>query len=190
MKKVSFLATALMATWMLQSCGGGNTDSKHKDSVDSAKAMNKEMAPVDKESSDFAVKAADGSMLEVALGKLAQEKAVSQRVKNFGAMMERDHSKVDYDLKGIAANKGIALPDSVGTDFAKHIEDMRKKTGKEFDKSYMDMMESDHKDDIDMFEKAADKLSDPDLRTFASNTLPVLRAHRDSAKAIHEAVKK
>jgi putative membrane protein len=192
MKKVSYLATALMAAWMLQSCGGGNTSNtaQHDDAVDSAKAVNRETAPVDKESSDFAVKAADGGMLEVALGKVAQDKAVNPRVKEFGAMMVRDHSKAGDELKAIAGNKNITLPDSVGNDYQEHIRDMEKKSGKDFDKAYMDMMVNDHKNDIDMFEKAAGNLSDPDLKTFASNTLPTLRTHQDSAKAVYEAVKK
>jgi putative membrane protein len=190
MKKVSYLATVLMATWMLQSCGGGNTEAKHEDSVDSAQAVNKETAPVDKESSDFAVKAADGGMLEVELGKLAQEKAMNPRVKEFGAMMVRDHGKAGDELKAIAANKSITLPDSVGSDYHDHIVDMSKKSGKDFDKHFMDMMVSDHKKDIDMFEKAAGNLSDPDLKTFASNTLPTLKAHQDSANAIYDVIKK
>jgi putative membrane protein len=190
MKRVSYLATALMAAWMLQSCGGGTNTAKHEDAVDSAQAVNKETAPVDKESSDFAVKAADGGMLEVRLGKLAQDKAVNPRVKEFGAMMVRDHSKAGDELKTIAGNKNITLPDSVGNDHQEHIRDMEKLSGKDFDKHYMDMMVSGHKDNIDMFEKAANSLSDPDLKTFASNTLPTLRVHQDSAKAVYEAIKK
>lgn len=190
MKRVSYLATALMAAWMLQSCGGNTNTAKHEDAVDSAKAVNKETAPVDKESSDFAVKAADGGMLEVRLGKLAQDKAVNPRVKEFGAMMVRDHSKADDELKAIAAGKNITLPDSVGKDFQEHIRNMEKLSGKDFDKHYMDMMVSDHKDDIKMFEKASRDLTDPELKTFASNILPTLKAHQDSAKAVYETIKK
>jgi putative membrane protein len=198
MKRVSFLTTAVLAAWMLQSCGGGNTNNttndtttaSHQDAVDSAKAINKEVAPVDKESSDFAVKAADGGMLEVKLGKLAQEKAVNARVKEFGAMMVRDHSKAGEELKSIATAKNITLPDSVGSDFQKHIDDMSKMSGKDFDKHFMDMMVNDHNKDVDMFEKASSNLTDPDLKTFAANTLPTLKMHQDSAKVIYDAIKK
>lgn len=190
MKRVSFLATALMAAWMLQSCGGGTDNSKHEDSVDSAQAVNKVTAPVDKASSDFAVEAANGGMMEVELGKMAQEKAINQRVKDFGAMMVRDHGKANDELKALAASKNITLPDSVGDDHHDHIMDMSKKSGKDFDKAYIDMMVSDHNDDVDKFEKAASDLTDPDLKTFASSTLPTLRAHQDSAKAIQDAFKK
>lgn len=189
MKKLSFFATTLLAAWMLQSCNN-NPNARHEDSVDSAKAVNKETAPVDKESSDFAVKAADGGMLEVQLGKLAQERGQNQRVKDFGAMMVRDHSSANEELKGIAGYKNITLPDSVGTDFQKHIDDLSKKSGKDFDKAYIEMMVSDHKKDVDMFQKASGNLADIDLKAFATNTLPTLKAHLDSANAVQDAMKR
>ncbi|WP_170117652.1 DUF4142 domain-containing protein [Chitinophaga ginsengisoli] len=190
MKKLTFFATTLLAAWMLQACNGGNNHAKHEDAVDSAQAVNKETAPVDKESSDFAVEAANGGMMEVEAGKMAQERAVSQRVKDFAAMMVRDHSKANDELKALAQSKNITLPDSVSGDAKDHIDKMAKMSGRDFDKHYMDMMVDDHDKDVDKFDKAAGKLSDPDLKTWASNTLPTLRVHQDSAKAIKDALKK
>jgi putative membrane protein len=190
MKRVFLFATVIMAAWTIQSCGDGQTGAKHEDAVDSAQAVNKETAPVDKESSDFAVKAADGGMLEVQMGQLAQEKGTSPRVKAFGELLVKDHSKANDELKAIAANKSITLPDSVGADYTDHINDMKKKSGKDFDKHFIDMMVSDHNKDVDMFEKASSNLTDPELKTFAANTLPTLKAHQDSAKAIQDAMKK
>lgn len=190
MKKLTFIATTLLAAWMFQACNSGNTESKHEDAVDSAQAVNKETAPVDKESSDFAVKAADGGMLEVQAGKLAQEKGTTQRIKDFGALLVRDHSKAGDELKGLSQSKNITLPDSVGTDYRDHLNDMAKLSGKEFDKHFIDMMVKDHDKDVDMFDKASQNLTDQDLKTWAGNTLPTLRAHQDTAKAIQEAMKK
>ncbi|HJT75183.1 MAG TPA: DUF4142 domain-containing protein [Chitinophaga sp.] len=188
MKKLTFFAAMLLSAWMFQACGGGNTGAKHEDSVDSAQAVNKEAAPVDKESSDFAVKAADGGMMEVELGKLAQEKGQNQQVKDFGALLVKDHSKANEELKTLAANKNITLPDSVSNDKSDHIRDMSKLTGKDFDKHFIDMMVQDHTKDIDMFEKASTNLTDPDLKTFAGNTLPTLRGHLDVAKGIQSSM--
>ncbi len=62
--------------------------------------------------------------------------------------------------------------------------DMMKKTGKDFDKNYMNKMVKDHKDDIDMFQKAADDSKDNDMKAFASKTLPTLKKHLSNAEAI------
>lgn len=192
MKRITFFTMTIMTAWLLQSCGG-NT-SNNKDSVDSAKDVNEatvnEVKAVDEKSTDFAVKAANGGMMEVELGKLAQERGVSQRVKDFGTMMVSDHTKVNDELKAIATTKNIALPGTLGEDMQKHVNDLSKKTGKDFDKAYMDMMTDDHEKDVSEFDKAAGNLEDPELKTFASNTLPTLRAHLDSAKAVKESLKK
>ena len=174
----SFLALGLG----LSSCG--DNANSHQDTVDSAKTVNKEVKAVQPDASNFAVKAADGGMMEVALGRIAQEKAISQRVRDFGAMMVKDHSETNENLKHIATGLQVALPDSVGDDAKKEIDKLSKKTGKDFDKSYMDMMVEDHEKDVAEFRRAADKCSDSTIKSFAAVTLPILERHLDSAKAI------
>ena len=132
--------------------------------------------------------AAMGGMAEVEMGQLAQEKASNPRVKAFGEMMVRDHSAANNDLKSIAGKKSVTLPDNIGK-HQDHYNDLSKKTGKDFDKAYMKMMESDHKNVVDEFEKCAKNGTDPDIKTFCSQKLPTLRMHLDSAKAINKSLK-
>ncbi|WP_153797763.1 DUF4142 domain-containing protein [Foetidibacter luteolus] len=196
MKKISsFVLVA--AVCLLQACGGG---SSNPDSTDSAENINEQRdtgslsdndaanpgtgLPVDKDAADFAVKAASGSMMEVELGKLAEQKAVSERVKNFGAMMVQDHTAASDELKKIASAKNIALPAEMGDEHKKHIEDLSKKSGKDFDKAYVDLMLDDHKEDVEAFQKASNECKDPDVKNFATQTLPVLQKHLDSIKVI------
>jgi len=143
---------------------------------------------VDDKTHNFMDEAAMGGMAEVQLGKLAQEKGMSQRVKNFGEMMVRDHSAANDDLKAIARQKNVTLPDNLGK-HQDHYNDLSKKNGAEFDKAYMKMMLDDHQDDVKAFEKVAENGTDPDVKTFASQKLPVLRKHLDSAKAINKSLK-
>lgn len=193
MKKVHsmFFAAGIC---MAVACGNGNGN---QDSVDSAKNVNDSIinnqdssgavstaTPADKLSTDFAVEAANGGMLEVALGQLAQKNGSSKRVKDFGAMLEKDHGEAGAKLKELAKRKDIVLPDSLSNDAQKHVEKLSKKTGRDFDKAYMDMMVDDHNKDIDKFKKASEDAKDADLKAFAAGTLPVLQKHLDSAKAI------
>jgi putative membrane protein len=161
-----------------------NNNTQKQDTVDSAKAVNKEVKPVQADASNFAVEAANGGMMEVELGKIAQEKASNPRVKDFGAMMVKDHTEAGNNLKEIATTLNIALPDSVSNDTRKEIDKMKMKKGKEFDKAYVSMMVDDHKKDIAEFRKCADNCSDSTIKSFASNTLPVLMKHLDSIQAI------
>ncbi|RFS18879.1 DUF4142 domain-containing protein [Chitinophaga silvatica] len=189
MRKLIILSVACLSIWFLQSCGnGGNKQSETP--ADSAQNINEVVKPVDEHSSQFAVEAATGSMMEVAFGKLAQEKATNERVKAFGAMMVNDHSRLEDEIKSIASKKNITLPADLSEETKKHMEELGKKSGKDFDKSYIDMMVDDHEKDVKAFEKASEDLTDVDLKAWAGNTLPTLKMHLDSAKAVKEALKK
>lgn len=190
MKKLVILSATFLAVWMTQSCGDGAKNPQTEKPVDSAQNINETVKPVDEKSSQFAVDAANAGMKEVAMGKLAQEKAQSERVKAFGTMMVNDHTKAGDELKALAEKKSITLPAELSTDDKKHIDDMAKKTGKDFDKSYIGMMVDGHENVVSEFEKASDNVTDEDLKTWARNTLPTLKAHLDSAKAIKDGLKK
>src|SRR3954467_10682981 len=56
---------------------------------------------------DFIHKAAMGGMMEVELGKAARIQATNQRVKNYGEMMDHDHTLANDQLKTIAENKNV-----------------------------------------------------------------------------------
>lgn len=184
--KLLFSGFCLVASlFIIQACNSNSeTSSSHEDAVDSAKSVNKVVQPVQKDASDFAVAAANGGMMEVELGKVAQEKGVNPRVKDFGAMMVKDHSAANEKLKTVAEMLNITLPDSVSDDTRKEIDKLKKKKGRDFDKAYVDMMLDDHKKDIAEFRKCADNCSDSSIKSFASTTLPTLEKHLDSIQAI------
>jgi len=184
--KLLFSGFCLVAgLFIIQACNNNSeTSSSHEDAVDSAKSVNKVVQPVQKDASDFAVAAANGGMMEVELGKVAQEKGVNPRVKDFGGMMVKDHSAANDNLKTVAGMLNITLPDSVSDDTRKEIDKLKKKKGRDFDKAYVDMMLDDHKKDIAEFRKCADNCSDSSIKSFASTTLPTLEKHLDSIQAI------
>jgi len=139
-----------------------------------------------KEDSTFVMKAAAGGMMEVELGKVAQDNGNNARVKNFGQMMVSDHSKANDELKSFASSRGISLPSALPADEQKHVDAMKKMKGKAFDTHYMSMMVNDHKTDIGEFEKASKSAKDNDLKNWATKTLPTLKTHLDSAQAINK----
>jgi putative membrane protein len=137
---------------------------------------------------NFIVKAASGGMMEVELGKLAQEKGQSERVKEFGSRMERDHSKANDELKNIAQQNNIQLPDSMLEKHREHVDELKELSGEEFDKAYMELMVEDHEEDVELFEDAAENYEIQEVRTWAEKTLSVLRDHNRLAEEIHESI--
>ncbi len=177
-----------MGTFAFMSCGDNNNANKD-DSVEVAQEQNENNTAVTEDGSEFMTMAASGGMMEVQLGTLAQQKATNPKVKDFGKMMVDDHTKANEELKALAAQKNITLPQTLSEKHQKHVDDLSAKTGKDFDEAYMDLMTSDHKEDIDEFKEAADDAKDTDIKAFAQKTLPVLQKHLDAAQSIKDGLK-
>jgi putative membrane protein len=128
--------------------------------------------------------AAEGGLAEVELGTLAQERASSQSVKDFGAMMIKDHSAANDKLKSIAASKNVTLPSSPSVAQMATKTKLSVLSGSSFDNSYVKSMIKDHEEDIAEFKKEAASGRDPDARAFAKSTLPTLESHLKKIQAI------
>src|SRR5262249_37689479 len=83
--------------------------------------------PLDNNSAQFMTKVANVGMTEVDLGQLAQTNASSQRVKDFGSMMVRDHTAAGNTLKDLANRKGVTLPTSLDATSMRHKSDLSSK---------------------------------------------------------------
>src|SRR6185369_11383823 len=144
------------------------------------------LSPADK---TFVQKAAICGLAEVEMGKLAQQKAASDQVKQFGTRMVDDHSKANDALKQVASSKGIALPSDLDAKQKSKMAKLEKLSGAQFDRAYMDDMVADHKEDVSKFQKQAKSGSDADIKGFASKTLPTLQEHLTLAESTDKAVK-
>jgi len=162
-------------------------DSVNESRADSSSASNNNQTlTTDEASASFLVDAADGGMAEVEMGKMAQDKATNNSVKSFAAMMVHDHSAANDQVKNLASQRNVKLPDSVSNAHKNKKEELMKKTGAAFDKAYMDAMVKGHQDVVNMFEKGANNSKDEQVKSFINNTLPTIRQHLDSAKSIRK----
>jgi putative membrane protein len=128
---------------------------------------------------NFVKNASMGGLMEVKAGQLAVKKGKSISVKSFGAKMISDHTVANAQLKKIALKKGYS------TGMAMPASPLLANTkGAEFDKNYITMMVADHKKTIAIFENAAAKAQDADVKAFAVKTLPKLKQHLTSVESI------
>lgn len=139
-------------------------------------------APLQAADQKFLTDAAAGGMFEVEVGKLAAEKATDPGVKNFAQMLVDDHSAANDKLRQIATGHNVALPASLPDDKKKELDQLSKLSGANFDKQFIKMVgEKDHHHDIAAFEKASSSAQSPDVKDFATNTLPTLKKHLAAA---------
>lgn len=131
----------------------------------------------------FATKAAEGSIAEIKFASLAEQKTDDQQIKNFAHKLTEDHTKALDEIKSIAQKKGITLPDSMNAKDQAEYDRLSKLSGDQFDKAYTRFMERDHHKDIAEFRREAEKGQDPDLKSYAANTVPTLESHLRMAEA-------
>jgi putative membrane protein len=193
MKKISLVAMIALAALSFQACNNAAKDSKETaDSTNAVKDTTTTAATgiaVDANDAKFATDVANGGLAEVALGKLAAEKATNAQVKEFANMMVTDHGKANEELMAIAKTKNITLPVAPDADHQKTMTDLSAKTGTEFDKAYVDAMVDGHKKTAALLEDGSKNCKDTELMAFATKTLPVVKAHLAKIEAIQKTLK-
>lgn len=131
----------------------------------------------------FVQNAAQDGMLEVELGKIAQQKSQNPQVQKFGARMVKDHGKANAELASIAKQQNLEVPTQLDRKHQKMVQEMRGKSGTEFDLAYAEHMAKDHSKAVDLF-KEASRSDDPQIAGFAKKTLPTLEEHKSLADSM------
>jgi putative membrane protein len=177
--KATMIQTIFVAIILVVSSCGFNQ--KSQDTKDIAEEQNEAIFDNNQKMKDaqFLVNAAEINMGQIEVGQLAQQKGTTTHVKELGKTMEDAHTKLQRDLTALANRKSITIPTSPTDDIRDAYKNLNEKAGNDFDKAYADMMVSNHKDAIDVFEDAAQNGYDADIKQWASATLPNLRKHRD-----------
>lgn len=133
----------------------------------------------------YMTKTAHGLISEVAMGEMAEKNAADERVKQFGKRMVDDHGKELADLKQLASQKKMALPDAMDHGQKKEFDKLGKLSGKDFDKEYVKYEAKDHKEDVEDQGKEMKVTSDPDLKKFATASYETVSKHKESIDALH-----
>jgi putative membrane protein len=125
----------------------------------------------------FLLKAAQGGLTEVKLGELAQKKGSKDDVRDFGKMMVKDHTKINHDVKSVAAKNNVDLPKELDAMHQQKVDDLSKLSGAAFDKAYLDAMATAHAKDLAMFKAQRASTNDPALKESLDKAIPVVESH-------------
>jgi putative membrane protein len=124
------------------------------------------------------------NLAEIDLGRLALKHATSEDVKTFARRIVDDHTKANSELNKIADTKRIILAAETDKKHRTLMDRLLTLKGADFDHEFMKQMVNDHKEAVALFEREAKDGQDPQLRDFASKTLPTLREHLKLARKI------
>jgi putative membrane protein len=125
---------------------------------------------------------AQAYLAEIALGKLAQDKAQSNEVKSFAKKMLDDHMKAQDELKQLAQSKGVSLPGEADRQQQSVEKKLASLSGEKFDRQYMNHESTRAlKDTHRLLERINSKAEDADLKSYASKIIAAVETHQQMA---------
>ena len=132
----------------------------------------------------FLLDAIKGNNSEMKLGRLAAEKGSSKAVKDFGAMLVKDHGKAGAEALTLATAAGLSQTNSTKPEADAEYAKLEGLAGADFDKEFARFMVDEHQKTIARVELAAKDTTARDVADFARQTLPTLKKHLEAAKAL------
>jgi putative membrane protein len=135
---------------------------------------------------DFVNKVALSDMFEIQSSQLALSKQPDKDTKPFAQRMVTDHQKTSKELKQMVDGGKVkaTLPSALDTDHRKMLDDLKAKSGKDFDQSYDQIQVKAHQDAVALFKAYATGGDDPELKKWAAKTLPHLERHLTMAQKL------
>jgi putative membrane protein len=135
---------------------------------------------------EFVTKVAISDMMEIEAAKLALSKEPDGDTKPFAERMVKDHEHTSMELKALVdgGKLNVALPTALDAEHQREIDELKAKSGKEFDRAYDPMQVKAHQQAIQLFEAYAREGDNPDLKAWAAKTLPHLKQHLAMAKKL------
>jgi putative membrane protein len=184
MKYFKIIILAITTAFFFASCNnGGKGSKKYADSLNSNKNDSAILA-VSKQESEFMVTAASDGLNQVKFGSVAEKKAHYSRVKVLAKMIVSDHAAADSQLKQIALKKNVTLPDSLSVQGKNELQRMSSMKGEGLDKAYIRKIYQDQQTMIYDFNKELGVVTDPAIKQWITKSIPLLKAHLDSAGSL------
>jgi putative membrane protein len=137
---------------------------------------------------------------EVAMAKLAAEKATGSELKQLAEMLAQDHSQVNEQLRLIAQKAGgpsktpsppgqrsespPGVSPGAGPATSPELAKLSKLSGPEFDKEFLAAIVAGHEKSVDLYERASTQLKDGAAKKLATATLPKIKEHLQQAKSL------
>jgi putative membrane protein len=125
----------------------------------------------------FVKKALEGNIAEIEMGKLALQKSNDDQVKQFAQRMVDDHGKMLDELKPVAEQMGVKVPEGPSKGQMKSMDKMKALSGDAFDQAYIKDMVKDHKGDDNDFKMEAQSTQNPQLKQMVMQSDQTIESH-------------
>lgn len=153
-------------------------------------AASADNSPLNSTDKSFLEDSYKDGLAEVQSAQMAERKTANPDVKTFAQRLESDHTSANSKLKAMADSKKVSVAESPSLVSEAKGKMLDAKTGTDFDKAFIDAQVTDHKKDIEAFEKEANEAKDSDVKALANQLLPTLKEHLSMAETIQNKIGK
>ena len=137
---------------------------------------------------EFVKAAANANLFEIEAGKVAEQKATRQDVKDYAAQISQAHQQNQEKLTQAAQSAGYKVPSELSDPAKKaklrQLEKME--SGPLFDSAYLFGQAGGHTTDVLVFEAAEAGVETQELKDYASETIAALEKHKEMAMSQSE----
>jgi putative membrane protein len=128
--------------------------------------------------------AGSSGIMEVDMGKLALEKSSRKDVKDFAAMMVKEHTDINTEYARLLAKNCFTPPNTMFPDNQHLYDSLKALPPSAFDSSYINMMISDHGKAINLFDVAYQNAREGEIKTWLARMKDVVKRHYDMTVAL------
>ncbi len=125
----------------------------------------------------FLVGAHQSNLAEIAAGRVAQQKATTDVVRQHGEIFIRDHTRLDADVRRVASQLGVDLPDAPSPAQRAQLAAVSAKSGAAFDQAWLTQQLASHRASLALGTTELAQGSDPTVKGLASASAPVIKMH-------------
>jgi len=125
----------------------------------------------------FLAAAAQADMTIVHIGKMAQERAETPKLKEFANTLVQDHTNDYQELTELAAKAGDGIPKAIDKQNDHTISMLDHQKGKSFDHAFLESQSAEHERLVSAFKREAEHGSNPDIKAYATKALPTMEQH-------------
>lgn len=139
-------------------------------------------ATLSKGDTEFLKMAAEADMTTTHIGKMAEDRAATSEIKDFGKKLAQDHTSDYGQISELAAKTGAEVPKGIDKLDDRHIASLDKLKGKAFDRTFLTQETAEHERLVKAFKEEAEHGDNPEIKDYANKALPVIQGHLHDAQ--------
>jgi predicted outer membrane protein len=133
---------------------------------------------------DMIIRVRLAGLWEIPAGEMAQQQALRPIVKQVGATLRDDHAELDRQVRAVAAQLGIALPDQPNAIQRQWLEELSGKTGDDFDKAFAFLLRGAHGAVFSTVAAVRASTTNDVVRQFAQIAVDIVMKHMQLLESI------